>query len=234
MIAGPGGIVERHLCLGPAASQDPSGLDFEGGAKATAVKELQEETGVILDSETISQLRLLPIGEGTYWGEQLHRNYCVVLSSFPEVTGPEKASRHEIVQNGMEGVGRPAGDNGWNAWVDVRELLGRPDLMKGCRVPLLSYLDDAGIECDAALRATPAAAKAAAPVVRTSMPVLRPTPPRHVTTVVPSAMLAARFPGMGLPVPARVPIPKFGTGRAPLGCPPVQKEEPAEKRAKLW
>jgi len=242
MIAGPGGIVERHLCVGPNAYKDPDNLDFEAGAETTAIKELEEETGVNLKPLIQSgqvHLRTLPTGEGTFWGPQRHRNYCAVLEDFPQVTGPEKASRHEIVHKGLDGIGRPA-DYGWNAWVDVRELLARKDLMAGCRVPLTSYLEEAGIECDATPVDPPAVATPAprpAPVVRPSP---RPCyiPPRPMRPALGGlrrpGLSPAPFPSIrqsspdaagvskpGLPNPAPVPIPVFQNGRPPLGCPPL-------------
>mmetsp|Transcript_78184 Transcript_78184/g.217113 ORF Transcript_78184/g.217113 Transcript_78184/m.217113 type:complete len:198 (+) Transcript_78184:144-737(+) len=127
-VSSPGGIVERELC-------GPDGADFESGARTAAVRELHEETGVQLSLEMVDGLGLLPVGDGAHWGAAMHRNYFVVLPSHPDVTGPEKASKHELVPNGMDGIGCPAGD-GYNAWVDVHELLGRDDLMPQCRVPL--------------------------------------------------------------------------------------------------
>jgi len=245
MIAGPGGIVERHLCVGPQPLQELGGLDFEAGAKATAVNELREETGVLLDATAIAQLRVLPVGEGTYWGEKLHRNYCCVLSEFPKVTGPEKASRHEIVQNGMNGIGKPAGD-GWNGWVDVRELLPRIDCMKGCRVPLVHYLIESNIEFDPSLIESLKPAPVVAPVrmpaprLAASILIARPAAPniglaapgsiaalRAAQLAASMAQLAARQAG-SLPAPAPVPIPAR-SGRVPLGCPPLP-QEPLLKR----
>jgi len=131
-IAAPGGIVERHLC-----GQD--GLDFDAGARTTAVRELLEETGVELEADTV--LAALPVGEGTYWGPEMHRNYYAELPYVPAVTGPERASLHELVLGGMDGIGEPAGD-GYHAWVDVEELLLRKDLMLGCQMPLKCYCDN--------------------------------------------------------------------------------------------
>lgn len=256
MIAGPGGIVERHLCVGPQPMPELGGLDFEAGAKATAVKELVEETGVALDATAIAQLRTLPIGEGTYWGPKLHRNYCAVLSEFPKVSGPEKASKHEIVQNGMNGIGKPAGD-GWNGWVDVRELLTRTDCMKGCRVPLIHYLTESGIDFDESLLECLKPAPVPAPVLMaaarpaTAISIARhfPAAPapgsiaalsniglaapgsiaalRAAQLAASMAQLAARQAG-SLPAPAPVPIPA-SNGRVPLGCPPLP-QEPSLKR----
>ena len=127
-ICGPGGIVERPLCL-----DDAGEFNFELGARRTAHKELHEETGIVLNPDC--ELKTLPIGPGTYWGEELHRNYCVELELFPDVPGPDKGSIREVIAGGLEGIGRAAGD-GYHAWVDVAELLERPDLMKGCKVPL--------------------------------------------------------------------------------------------------
>jgi len=231
MIAGPGGIVERHLCVGPMATF--GGIDFEAGAKATAVKELHEETGVQLDAEAIADMRILPVGEGSYWGEKLHRNYCAVLSDFPEVVGPEKASRHEIVVNGMDGIGRPAGDGGWNAWVDVRELLARKDLMKGCRVPLMQYIQEAGIDFDEESVA------AVAPVV--SPPAARLSPAAAALALVRGGAAArttpvARSPGIlagsfTARTPAAAPQPIWQlSSRLPNPAPVPQ--EPPSKRAR--
>mmetsp|Transcript_125322 Transcript_125322/g.348709 ORF Transcript_125322/g.348709 Transcript_125322/m.348709 type:complete len:210 (-) Transcript_125322:114-743(-) len=130
-ICAPGGIVERQLC-------GSDGSDFEAGARATAVRELLEETGIRLDADTIEGLAELPVGEGAYWGPDKHRNYFAMFEDVPSVSGPEKASKHEIVWNGMTGIGEPAGD-GYHAWVDVHELLSRQDLMPGCRIPLAHF-----------------------------------------------------------------------------------------------
>ncbi|CAE8584745.1 unnamed protein product [Polarella glacialis] len=132
-LCAPGGIVERPLC-------GADGNDFEAGAKATALRELLEETGIALDAEAAASLDELPVGEGTYWGPALHKNFCIVLQrpsvdEFPAVPGPERASLHELVKGGMDQIGHPAGDQ-YHAWVPVQELLARTDLMLGCRRPL--------------------------------------------------------------------------------------------------
>mmetsp|Transcript_120884 Transcript_120884/g.226090 ORF Transcript_120884/g.226090 Transcript_120884/m.226090 type:complete len:280 (+) Transcript_120884:86-925(+) len=146
MIAGPGGIVERPNCPPSTCSSPVPGVDFNAGARKTAAKELLEETGVCLDEEQIAEMQELPVGDGTYWGAHLHRNYCAVLHSFPAVTGPEKASRHEVVLSGMKGIGEEAGD-GYHAWVGLDELLARTDLMKGCRTPLEYFLENSAKLC---------------------------------------------------------------------------------------
>eukprot|EP00406_Dinophysis_acuminata_P068520 CAMPEP_0179281564 /NCGR_PEP_ID=MMETSP0797-20121207/37219_1 /TAXON_ID=47934 /ORGANISM="Dinophysis acuminata, Strain DAEP01" /LENGTH=192 /DNA_ID=CAMNT_0020990277 /DNA_START=61 /DNA_END=635 /DNA_ORIENTATION=- len=131
-ICPPGGIVERLSC-------GSDGLDFGFGARQTAVKELREETGVELDRAAVELLGTLPVGAGTYWGPEWHRNYFTVLDDFPAVVGPEKDSLHEVVPGGMDGIGTPAGD-GYHAWVAVDELLSRSDLMPGCRVPVQHFV----------------------------------------------------------------------------------------------
>lgn len=133
MICTPGGIVERPLC-------GASGNDFELGARETAVRELREETGVDLRQEVLGfslaeSLTVLPTGPGAYWGEEYHRNYCIVLQNIPAVKGPEKNSVHEVARGGMDGIGTAAGD-GVHAWVDVSELFIRSDLVPACRAPL--------------------------------------------------------------------------------------------------
>mmetsp|Transcript_37708 Transcript_37708/g.117539 ORF Transcript_37708/g.117539 Transcript_37708/m.117539 type:complete len:202 (+) Transcript_37708:92-697(+) len=140
-ICAPGGIVERALC-------GAGGSDFHGGARTTAVRELFEETGIQLSPAEVEALTELPVGEGTYWGPSLHRNFCALLDGPRPVTGPEKASRHEVVWDGMRGVGEPAGD-GYHAWVEVSELLSRPDVMPGCRVPLQYFVDNLGWSAEA-------------------------------------------------------------------------------------
>merc|ERR1712194_464450 len=127
-LASPGGIVEKENC-------GPDGSAFEAGARKTAVKELMEETGVQLDAAQIEQLLVLPVGEGCFWGAELHRNFCAVVRERPKVPGPEKASVHEVIRGGADGIGEPAGD-GFNVWVPIDELLARTDLMPQCRVPL--------------------------------------------------------------------------------------------------
>jgi len=127
-IAAPGGIVERDDC-------GDDGTDFTAGAMKTAERELAEETGISLVDHGIRQFSELPVGKGCYWGESQHRNYFVVIDFVPKVRGPQKNSEHEVVFNGMQGLGEPAGD-GYHAWVDIHELLLRDDLMKQCRAPL--------------------------------------------------------------------------------------------------
>lgn len=136
-ISSPGGIVERP------PGEPHNAFDFEAGARQTAVRELREETGITLNESVERSMQVLPVGDGTYWGPESHRNFVVHFEFFPAVHGPEKASRHEIVWAGLEGLGRSAGD-GYHAWVEVRELLSREDLMPGCRVPLESLLACAG------------------------------------------------------------------------------------------
>mmetsp|Transcript_35898 Transcript_35898/g.107222 ORF Transcript_35898/g.107222 Transcript_35898/m.107222 type:complete len:207 (+) Transcript_35898:100-720(+) len=133
-ICAPGGIVERSSC-------GPDGTEFHEGARTTAVRELLEETGIRLGPAEVEALTELPVGEGTYWGPSMHRNFCALLDGPVPVTGPEKASRHEVVWEGMRGVGEPAGD-GYHSWVDARELLRREDLMLGCRVPLAYIVEN--------------------------------------------------------------------------------------------
>jgi len=129
-ISTPGGIVEREVC------ERTGQYDFELGAQATALKELTEETGVVLELPERQTMRQLAVdGKSAYWGPEFHRNYCVILDRFPPCPGPEKASMHEIIWQGLTGIGRPAGD-GYSAWVEVNELLSRSDLMKGCAIPL--------------------------------------------------------------------------------------------------
>lgn len=139
-IAAPGGIVEHSQC---GVSNN-----FEIGARRTAVKELFEETGVGLAEDVVAGLSQLPVGDGAYWGKNFHRNYYVTFHDFPPIRGPEKASLHEVVVEGMNGIGRPAGD-GFHAWVKVCELLGRCDLMPQCRVPL-AHFNATFMECKAA------------------------------------------------------------------------------------
>mmetsp|Transcript_54135 Transcript_54135/g.150187 ORF Transcript_54135/g.150187 Transcript_54135/m.150187 type:complete len:213 (+) Transcript_54135:136-774(+) len=157
-IAAPGGIVERPSCLIDGGPD----IDFEAGARKTAVQELLEETGIELDAGQVEGLERLPTGEGTWWGEHLHRNFCARLDYFPEVQGPEKASVHEIKKGGMAGIGEDAGD-GFHAWVEVTELLRRDDLMPGCRAPIAHIA--AGRLGDA-LAAAPEACDAAAEPAR--------------------------------------------------------------------
>jgi len=156
-ICAPGGIVERWLC-----GEDLS--DFHSGALKTAVTELREETGVRLDEAQVAELRQLPVDAGAaYWGPAMHRNFCAVLEECPVLAGPERASLHELVRDGMAGIGSPAGD-GFHAWVDVRELLQRPDLMPGCRVPLehLAAADLPGLDSPWELDLGPSAAEVSA------------------------------------------------------------------------
>jgi len=127
-IAAPGGIVERSDC-------GADGTDFDAGALIAAERELAEESGICLADHGITQVDELPVGEGCFWGEKQHRNFFVVVNFVPEVRGPQKDSEHEVVKNGMDGLGEPAGD-GYHAWVDIDELLSRDDLMRQCRAPL--------------------------------------------------------------------------------------------------
>jgi len=135
-IASPGGIVERKFSTRDGGHT----IDFDFGARNCAVKELDEETGVRLTGGDVDALIPLPVGEGCYWGPEYHRNYAAVLHDVPNVTGPEKDSVHELIPQGMNGIGKPAGD-GYHAWVDIRDLLARTDLMRGCRVPVSAYLE---------------------------------------------------------------------------------------------
>mmetsp|Transcript_50660 Transcript_50660/g.107458 ORF Transcript_50660/g.107458 Transcript_50660/m.107458 type:complete len:697 (-) Transcript_50660:48-2138(-) len=133
MLASPGGIVERATCnVGADGS-----FDFDEGAKLTAVKELQEETGVDLNSlgVDLSTLDSLPVHQDAYWGPEWHRNFMVRLNYFPDVPGPEEDSLHEVIAGGTDDIGLPAGDN-YHAWVPLEELLEREDLMGGCQVAL--------------------------------------------------------------------------------------------------
>eukprot|EP00931_Biecheleriopsis_adriatica_P050663 TRINITY_DN29353_c0_g1_i1.p1 TRINITY_DN29353_c0_g1~~TRINITY_DN29353_c0_g1_i1.p1 ORF type:complete len:153 (-),score=23.08 TRINITY_DN29353_c0_g1_i1:4-462(-) len=102
-VAAPGGIVARALC-GPSAS----GSDFLIGARTTAVRELEEETGLRIGAEV--ELGQLPAAPGAYWGEGTHANFCVTFNDFPEIVGPEKESLYEVVKGGLDGLGVSAGD----------------------------------------------------------------------------------------------------------------------------
>ena len=44
-----------------------------------------------------------------------------------------------MTENGMDGVGTPAGD-GFHSWVSVEALLERSDFMRVCRKPLEDLL----------------------------------------------------------------------------------------------
>eukprot|EP00747_Dinoflagellata_sp_TGD_P182214 gnl/TRDRNA2_/TRDRNA2_36352_c0_seq1.p1 gnl/TRDRNA2_/TRDRNA2_36352_c0~~gnl/TRDRNA2_/TRDRNA2_36352_c0_seq1.p1 ORF type:complete len:314 (-),score=71.67 gnl/TRDRNA2_/TRDRNA2_36352_c0_seq1:130-1071(-) len=135
-LCAPGGIVERASCL----LADGYTCDFEHGARRTAAKELFEEAGVQLDEATIASMKQLPVGDGTWWGKQNHRNFYVFFDAYPLVSGPEKASTHEMVRSGITGFGKPAGDS-YHVWADVQELLARDDLMAGCRHPVSHFLE---------------------------------------------------------------------------------------------
>merc|ERR1719163_2431185 len=101
----------------------------------------------------------------------------------------------------MDGVGQPAGDGGWNAWVDVRELLGRSDLMKGCRAPLVQYLTESGIDFDASIAAAPAATQPARTPPTRITPVR--TPPTRITPVrTPTAATSAAAAAVAVTVAA--------------------------------
>lgn len=128
-LCSPGGIVERPSC----ETAGPGSFNFEAGAKTTALQELKEETGLAISPNT--PLIKLPVCPSAYWGADLHRNYLLELPTIPKIVGPEKASKHEVVAGGLNGVGLAAGD-GYHAWVDISELFARQDLMKGCGVPL--------------------------------------------------------------------------------------------------
>eukprot|EP00933_Yihiella_yeosuensis_P037200 TRINITY_DN31075_c0_g1_i1.p1 TRINITY_DN31075_c0_g1~~TRINITY_DN31075_c0_g1_i1.p1 ORF type:complete len:247 (-),score=41.06 TRINITY_DN31075_c0_g1_i1:320-982(-) len=131
-IAAPGGIVEKIHC-------GPQSDDLDIGAKATAVKELREETGIELTKDIVDILRELPAAPG-WFGNGTHKNYCVVYDDFPEVLGPEKESRHELQLDGMRGLGEDAGDR-YHAWVPLSELLARTDLLEACRTPMESFYE---------------------------------------------------------------------------------------------
>mmetsp|Transcript_53477 Transcript_53477/g.115571 ORF Transcript_53477/g.115571 Transcript_53477/m.115571 type:complete len:129 (+) Transcript_53477:193-579(+) len=122
-------------------------LSFDDEARATAVKELLEETGVELSEASVASMFELPVGEGHWWGEEFHRNYCVVLQDFPTVTGPEKTSRHEVVRGGVAKIGQPAGD-GYHSWVPLQHLLEQDDLLSKCRLPLTSLLEKLGMQAE--------------------------------------------------------------------------------------
>lgn len=164
LICSPGGIVERARCVG-----EEGGLDFGAGARQTAIQELHEETGLELDETALEELTELPVGDGTFWGPVCHRNFCTVFHDFPEVRGPDKSSRHEIKLDGMEGIGRPAGDS-YHAWVDLHELLSREDLMPGCRVPLEHVACEgfAGVRPEPLVEDEPLEEKKASPIKRKS------------------------------------------------------------------
>merc|ERR1711879_36646 len=90
--------------------------------------------------------------------------------------------RHEIVPNGMAGIGEPAGD-GWHAWVDARELLERTDLMAGCREPVKHYITECGCELPESLEAAQGVCAEPEPLpVAVAKAAARVVPPRRKTT----------------------------------------------------
>ena len=132
-IASAGGIVEKAMCVPPSSRQGSE--DFERGALKTALRVLVQDAGVKLDPIALKDLKLLPASSESGWGEAKHRNYCAVLSAFPVVLGPSEESKHEVLHNGMEGLGVPSGD-GYSAWVSIKELQTRTDVMRNCKTPL--------------------------------------------------------------------------------------------------
>ena len=132
-IASAGGIVEKAMCVPPGSRQ--GWVDFERGALKTALRELVEEAGVELDHIALKDLKLLPASSESGWGEAKHRNYCAVLSAFPVVSGPSGQGKDVVLNNGLEGLGVPSGD-GYSAWVSIKELQTRTDVMRNCKTPL--------------------------------------------------------------------------------------------------
>mmetsp|Transcript_73555 Transcript_73555/g.116919 ORF Transcript_73555/g.116919 Transcript_73555/m.116919 type:complete len:277 (-) Transcript_73555:54-884(-) len=132
-IAAPGGIVERVHC-------GEDGKNLKLGAKATAARELREESGISLSDEQCEDFIDLPSAPGGWWGDGTHFNfgYVMHIDEIPPITGPEKDSKHELIPDGLR-IGEPAGD-GYHAWVRLSELLELEDLMPACRAPIEHFL----------------------------------------------------------------------------------------------
>eukprot|EP00435_Cladocopium_sp_Y103_P021495 s3252_g5.t1 len=96
-IAAPGGIVERIHC-------GEDGKNLKLGAKATAARELHEESGILLSEEQCEDFIDLPAAPGGWWGDGTHFNfgYVMHIDERPPVTGPEKDSQHELIRGGLE------------------------------------------------------------------------------------------------------------------------------------
>eukprot|EP00931_Biecheleriopsis_adriatica_P060482 TRINITY_DN36334_c0_g1_i2.p1 TRINITY_DN36334_c0_g1~~TRINITY_DN36334_c0_g1_i2.p1 ORF type:complete len:187 (-),score=39.41 TRINITY_DN36334_c0_g1_i2:4-564(-) len=101
----------------------------------SALKELQEESGLVLPPGLL--LEHLPCAEQGHAEE--HRNFSVVLKTFPEVPGPGQHYACELVRGGADGFGRPAND-GYHVWADARLLLHSKDLLPLCAVPIQALL----------------------------------------------------------------------------------------------
>ncbi|CAL1159198.1 unnamed protein product [Cladocopium goreaui] len=147
-IAAPGGIVERIHC-------GEDGKNLKLGAKATAARELREESGISLSEEQCEDLIDLPAAPGGWWGDGTHFNfgYVMHIDEIPPITGPEKDSQHELIHGGLR-IGEPAGD-GYHAWVRLSELLQLEDLMPACRTPIEHFLTMESMEpSESATRST--------------------------------------------------------------------------------
>ena len=111
-IAAPGGQVEKARC-------GSDGTDFRAGARATALCELREESGIQLDAH--HELYELAAGNCHICP---HINFCTILEQIPRVPGPEKAYANEVERGGMDGIGQPSGD-GYHSWVLIEDNTGK-------------------------------------------------------------------------------------------------------------
>ena len=133
-LCSPGGLI-------PRITRNCDALGFQQHALATALQMLENDTGVLPSIEGARSYDL-PAGKGAFWGPAFHRNFSLVLTTYPRLLGPAGDVSRRLMIGGVDGIGKPAGD-GVHAWVNIIELFERQDLMVGCRTPLASFLGSA-------------------------------------------------------------------------------------------
>ena len=88
----------------------PSGacgtVDFETEARKQALRELGEESGLLLPQT--AEITLVPKCDER--AKQNHANFAVLLPGSPDVPGPLEKFKFEVRQGGMNGIGKPAGE----------------------------------------------------------------------------------------------------------------------------
>ena len=135
-LATPGGSAEK------ADGVDYHGVLVESRAFRIGMeRELREETGFCLDTiDAADVCELAPVAGLP----PTHRNYCVFPRGPLLTAEPEAASAWEMMRGGVDGIGTPM-PGGFHAWVSLRGLLAREDLMYDCRAVLEmleAYLDN--------------------------------------------------------------------------------------------